>query len=136
VRERQQQAGEEVGSTDEVAGEQQDIYVVLEEVATGMEDGRRDPTTRKLLAAVSDTRGRKREGDDGFRPRPDRGARTAVGWRASDRVSARCERRLRPRPDRGGRFNGVAHTWRAWPQLGTSWATPPDKRAQHRPQSH
>jgi hypothetical protein len=84
-----------VGSADEVAGEQQDVYAVLEQVAAGMEDGRRGPATRKLLVAVSDTRSRKREGDDGFGPRPDRGARTAVGWRASDRASARGERRLR-----------------------------------------
>jgi hypothetical protein len=69
-----------VGSTDEVAGEQQDVYVVLEEVAAGVEDGRRGPATRKLLVVVSDTHGRKRDGDSGFRPRPDRGARTAVGW--------------------------------------------------------
>jgi hypothetical protein len=41
-----------------------------------------------------------------------------------------------PRPDRGGRFNGVAHAWRAWPLLGARWATPPDKRTRHRPQSH
>jgi hypothetical protein len=125
-----------VGSTDEVAGEQQDAYVVLEEVAAGMEDGRRGSVTRKLLAAVLDTRGRKWEGDGGFGPRPDRGARTAVGWRASNRASARGERRLRPCPDHGGRFNGVAHAWRAWPQLGARWATPPDKQARHRPQSH
>jgi hypothetical protein len=69
-----------VGSTDEVAGEQQDIYVVLEEVAAGVEDGRRGPATRKLLLVVSDTRGRKRDGDSSFRPRPNRGTRTAVGW--------------------------------------------------------
>jgi hypothetical protein len=77
-----------VGSVDEVAGEQQDVYTVLEEVVAGMEDDRRGPATRKLLAAVSDTRGRKQEGDDGFGPRPDRDARTSVGWRASDRASA------------------------------------------------
>jgi hypothetical protein len=77
-----------VGSTDEVAGGQQDIYGVLEEVAAGMEDGRHGPVTRKLLVAVSDTRGRKREGHGGFGPCPNRGAQTAVGWRASDRVSA------------------------------------------------
>jgi hypothetical protein len=69
-----------VGSTDEVAGEQQDVYAVLEEVAARVEDGRRGPATRKLLVAVSDTRGRKREGDGGFGQHPDRGARTAVGW--------------------------------------------------------
>jgi hypothetical protein len=97
-----------VGSTDEVVGEQQDIYAVLEEVAAGMEDGRRGPAMRKLLVAVSDTRGQKREGDGGFGPRP----------------------------DRGGRFNGVAHVCRARPQLGARWATPPDKRARYRPQSH
>jgi hypothetical protein len=83
-----------VGSTDEVADEQQDVYAVLEEVAAGMEDGRRGPAMRKLLAAVLDTRGRKREGDGGFRPCPDRGAQTAVGWRPSDQASARGERRL------------------------------------------
>jgi hypothetical protein len=69
-----------VGSTDEVADEQQDVYAVLEEVAAGMEDDRRGPTMRKLLVVVLDTRGRKREGDDGFRPHLDRGAQTAVGW--------------------------------------------------------
>jgi hypothetical protein len=43
---------------------------------------------------------------------------------------------FRPRPDSDGRFNGVAHAWRAQPQLSARWATPPDKRARHRPQSH
>jgi hypothetical protein len=71
-----------VGSADEVAGEQHDVYAVREEVAARVEDGRRGLVTRKLLVAVSDTRGRKREGDDGFGPCPDRGARTAMGWRA------------------------------------------------------
>jgi hypothetical protein len=69
-----------VGSADKVAGEQQDVYAVLEEVAAGMEDGRRGSAMRKLLVAVSDTCGRKREGDNGFGPRPDRGAQTVVGW--------------------------------------------------------
>jgi hypothetical protein len=117
-----------VGSADEVASEQQDVYAVLEEVAAGVEDGRRGPATRKLLVAVSDTRGRKREGD--------RGARTAVGWRASDQVSARGERRLRTASQPRQHFNGVAHAWRARPQLDARWATPPDKQAWHRPQSH
>jgi hypothetical protein len=125
-----------VGSADEVASEQQDVYAVLEEVAAGVEDGRRGPATRKLLVAISDTRGRKREGDGDFEPRPDRGARTAVGWRASDQVSARGERRLRTASQPRRRFNGVAHAWRARPQLDARWATPPDKQAWHRPQSH
>jgi hypothetical protein len=43
-----------VGSTDEVAGEQQDVYAVLEEVVAGMEDDRRSPATRKLLLAALD----------------------------------------------------------------------------------
>jgi hypothetical protein len=42
-----------VGSTDEVAGEQQDVDAVLEEVAAGMEDGRCDPAMRKLLVVVA-----------------------------------------------------------------------------------
>jgi hypothetical protein len=121
-----------VGSADEVAGEQQDVYAVREEVAARVEDGRRGLVTRKLLVAVSDTRGQKREGDDGFGPRPDHGARTAMGWRASDRASARGERRLRTITDR----SSALMAWRARPQLGARWATPPDKRAQHRPQSH
>jgi hypothetical protein len=61
---------------------------VLEEVAAGMEDDRRGLATRKLLVAVLDNRGRKQEGDGGFRPRHDHSARIVVGWRASDRSSA------------------------------------------------
>jgi hypothetical protein len=41
-----------VGSTGEVAGEQQDIDAVLEEVAARTEDDRCGPATRRLLVAV------------------------------------------------------------------------------------
>jgi hypothetical protein len=74
--------------------------------------------------------GRAREARGGFGPCPDRDARTAVGWRASDRTSVRGG--FGPRPDRGG----ALMAWRARPQLGARWETPPDKWARHRPQSH
>jgi hypothetical protein len=59
-------------------------------------------------------------------------------WGGEPRIGQAREARggFGPRPDRGGRFNGMAQAWRARPQLGTRWATPPDKRARHRPQSH
>jgi hypothetical protein len=47
-----------VGSTDEVADEQQKVGAVLEEVAARTEDGRCGPAMRRLLAAV--------EADDGW----------------------------------------------------------------------